>query len=170
MDKVSGYSKEQAIEWLRNIGLATSGTKQELVSRIKKYKKYPKLLSKLTSRATCYYKFQCSLDPLTIPSINAPWKNDTSKYPKVSRGMFINYAAQKKEGSQGQQEKAFRILQSRKISTVKILESYDKKVLWPSVQTSSYPIRRQNPKKISLQLSCGSKWFMLPCIGPFAVF
>jgi len=47
MDKVSGYSKEQAIEWLRNIGLATSGTKQELVSRIKKYKKYPKLLSKL---------------------------------------------------------------------------------------------------------------------------
>ena len=45
------------------------------------------------------------------------------KLPVVSKSTFN--AAQKKEGSQGQQEKAFRMLQRRKICTVKVLSDED---------------------------------------------
>ena len=118
---LSALSKEKAIEWLKNIGLSTTGNKRELIIRINKYKRYPKLVSKLQGRAKKYYSFSCSLDPLSIPSPTASWQDDVKLYPNVSSDTFIHYASQKREGSQGQQEKAFRMLQSRKIKTIKII-------------------------------------------------
>ena len=75
------------------------------------------MVKKLTSKAKCNYSFPCSLDPLTIPSIKAQWRSDNQLVPKISQSIFIKYASQKKEGSQGHQEKAFRMLQ---IVTVKV--------------------------------------------------
>ena len=119
---VNEFSREEAVEWLRDVGLAVSGTKEELINRIKKYKRYPKLTNKLRSKAKRLYTFSCSVDPKTIPPCNARWKVDDKMLPTVSRSTFLKYSSQKKEGSQGQQEKAFRMLQSRKISTVKVLK------------------------------------------------
>ena len=80
---VNKLSKEEAVEWLHDIGLAVSGTKEELINRIKKYKRYPKLVSKLRSKAKRLYSFSCSLDPLTIPPYNARWKADDKLLPPV---------------------------------------------------------------------------------------
>ena len=122
---MSALTKEKAIEWLRNIGLSTTGNKRELIIRINKYKRYPKLVAKLQGRAKRYYSFPCSLDPFSIPPPSALWTNNTDMYPKVSNEIFTNYSSQKLEGSQGQQEKAFRMLQSRKIKTVKAIKDID---------------------------------------------
>ena len=47
MLKVKKLTKEEAEKWLHEIGLAVSGTKEELISRIIKYKRYLKLVKKL---------------------------------------------------------------------------------------------------------------------------
>lgn len=121
--EIEKYTKEEALEWLRDIGLALHGTKDELINRIKKYIRYPKLVARLRGRAKKCYTFKCSLDPLTIPPPNANWKLNDKLLPKLSQEIFIKYSSQKKEGSQGQQEKAFRMLQSRKIVSVKTLNN-----------------------------------------------
>ena len=51
----SAITKEKAIEWLKNIGLSTSGNKRELIIRINKYKRYRKLVAKLQGRAKRYF-------------------------------------------------------------------------------------------------------------------
>ena len=50
MLKVKKLTKEEAEKWLHEIGLAVSGTKEELISWIIKYKRYPKLVKKQKSR------------------------------------------------------------------------------------------------------------------------
>ena len=57
------------------------------------------------------------MDPLLIPS-----------YPKVSREIFCNYASQKREGSADEQNKAFRMLQSRKIVSLRPLTDEEQNV------------------------------------------
>ena len=108
--KIKKFSKEEAEKWLRDIGLAVTGNKDELINRIIKYKRYPKLVNKLKLKAKRNYSFKCSLDPLSIPSPNARWSKDDKSYPAMTKSSFFTYASNKKEGSQGQQEKAFRIL------------------------------------------------------------
>ena len=39
---VSKFTKEQAAKWLGDFGQAVSGTKEELITRINKFIKYPK--------------------------------------------------------------------------------------------------------------------------------
>ena len=75
MDDLETFTKEQALKWLRDHGLAVSGTKEVLITRIKKYIRYPKLIDRLKGRQNRDYVFQCSLDPLSIPPITASWKN-----------------------------------------------------------------------------------------------
>ena len=120
MTNVNSLTKEEAAKWLGNLGLAVSGTKKELTVRIIKYLRYPKLINKLKLKASRNYTFKCSLNPLSIPPNLAPWRSDDELYPKMSQAMFEAYITHKKEGSQGQQQKAYRMLQSRKIVSVKI--------------------------------------------------
>lgn len=118
---VATFSKEECVTWLKEAGLSISGSKEELQIRINKYKRYPNLVNRLKSRASAQYNFFCSLDPIQIPPLTAKWNANQSLYPTVSNEMFMQYLQQKKEGSQGQQEKAYRMLQSRKIVSVKTL-------------------------------------------------
>ena len=80
----------------------------------------------------------------------------------------------KKEGSQGQQEKAFRMLQSRKIVTVKILcadrhDTFVKAMIKKSYGHDSRPavilFKDGKPLKRSLCLSGWSQWSLLPYFG-----
>ena len=45
--RIKKFSKEEAEIWLRDIGLAVSGNKDDLINRIIRYKFYPKLVNKL---------------------------------------------------------------------------------------------------------------------------
>jgi len=121
MEDVNKFSKEEASKWLKDIGLSTSGSKDELINKIKTYLRYPCLVEKLKTKACRNYTFPCSLDPLTVPPFTAKWVTDEKMYPKVSQSVFVKYASNKTQGSQGQQEKAFRLLQSRKIVSVKTI-------------------------------------------------
>ena len=39
---VDNFSREEYVLWLKDLGLAVSGTREELIIRIKKYLRYPK--------------------------------------------------------------------------------------------------------------------------------
>ena len=123
--EVDLFSRREAVEWLRDIGLAVNGTKEELQCRIKKYIRYPKLVNKLKTKCRSQFKFSCSLDPLCIPPITAKWKTNYESLPIITLEAFKVYASHKKEGSLGQQEKAYRMIHSLKIVSIKILQNED---------------------------------------------
>ena len=102
------FTVEKAAEWLSDINVSVSGTKEELIRRVKLYKRTPKLVEKLRSKTSRNRTFQTSLDPLTIPPIRAKWTNE-GMLPKIDKDIFNMYCSHKKEGIQGQQEKAFRM-------------------------------------------------------------
>ena len=108
-ESVDNITKEKASKWLSEHGLACSGKKEELLARIRNYKKYPKLVQKLKLRTKRYGVFASSLNPNDIPPPSPNWSNDHTLYPKVSEELFNGYTSQKKEGSMGQQEKAYRM-------------------------------------------------------------
>lgn len=114
-------SKPEAVKWLADHGLGVSGTRKELIDRVRLYQRSPNLVKKLRRRYLFNRSFPCSLNQTSIPPLTAPWKAGDNLLPVVTRLMFANYAAQKREGSLGQQSKAVRMLQSRKIVSVKTL-------------------------------------------------
>ena len=89
-------------------------------------------------KAKGQYKFECSLDPSEVPGIKAKWSSDEKFYPFVDNSTFNKYCLFKDQGNRGQQEKAIRMLQSRKIVTVKTIHEQSgmfvrtmiKKVRW----------------------------------------
>ena len=136
-------SKPEAAKWLANHGLGVSGNKNQLNDRIRLYERYPGLVKKLRQRLVHNRKFSCSLDENTIPALTAPWKADDNLLPKVTPLIFSKYASHKREGSLGQQDKAVRMLQSRKIVNVKTLRdvenTYVRGLIKPSFGTDSRP-------------------------------
>ena len=85
---VNNFTKEEAQKWLKDHGLTVSGTRDELLMRIRKFSKFPKLWTKLKSRTNSQYKFPTSLDPLEIPPINAPWYLNYEGLPKMNESTF----------------------------------------------------------------------------------
>ena len=61
------------------------------------------------------------MDPSEVPGIKAKWSSDEKFYPFVDNSTFNKYCLFKDQGNRGQQEKAIRMLQSRKIVTVKTI-------------------------------------------------
>ena len=57
-----------------------------------------------------------------VPQISVKWNSSESLYPMVNEAIFKTYCSFKHQGNHGQQEKAFRMLQSRKIVSVKSLQ------------------------------------------------
>ena len=122
MLRLSSYSVKDATKWLSNHGLSVSGTKHELNNRIQLYQRYPKLVEKYRKRVVYNRTFPCALEYSLIPAITAPWIPDREAWPPVSETVYLSYCTQKREGNVGQQEKAVRMLESRKIVNVKSLQ------------------------------------------------
>ena len=102
------------------------------------FTRYPDLVKKLKLKTKRNYAFPSSMDPLEIPPVTAKWCLNEEYFPKASQNMLYVYFSQKIQGSQGQQEKAFRVLQNRKILYAKtFLDENDiyvkamiQKVIW----------------------------------------
>ena len=109
------------MNWLQQLGQSTSGTVQELKQRITKFQRYPGLVKKLKDRVEKNYEFSTSLDPTLIPPPTANWKSADVQYPMVTEDMFKRYVSAKLQGNSAQQQKAYRMLQSRKIASMKII-------------------------------------------------
>ena len=90
--------------------------------KLRKFCLYPKLYERLKLKSQRSYKFKCSLNPLEVSQISAKWNSSESLYPMVNEAIFKTYCSFKHQGNHGQQEKAFRMLQSRKIVSVKSLQ------------------------------------------------
>ena len=116
---VNEFTREECIIWLNNIGQSTNGSTEELKNKIRKFSLYPKLVERLKKQTERNYEFKCSLDPSKIPEVNGAWKTGDEYLPKVSESMFYKYCSYKSKGNMGKQEKAVRMLQSRKIVNVK---------------------------------------------------
>ena len=102
--------KAQAVKWLRRLGLSCSGKKENLLARVEKYQKYPSLVKKLRANASWQCKFESSLDTINTSLPSSAWKTDFKLIPNVHQKMPHDYAAMRKEGSAGQQQKTKRML------------------------------------------------------------
>ena len=121
----ANFSVKDSTKWLSNHGLSVSGSKQELENRIRLYQRYPNLVKKLAKKAKYNRSFHCSLDESLIPPLTAPWTADAQSWPDVSNQVFLKYCGHKREGNAGQQAKAVRMLESRKVVSVKSLFDED---------------------------------------------
>ena len=129
-------TRDEAAKWLSDLGLAISGTKDELFARISKFKRFPNLVKKLRSRTQRSRTFVTSLNPLHVPPVKANWKD--GNYPKINEEIYSHYISLKKEGSTGQQEKAHRMIQSRKIVSVKTISEKENTVYVKAMVKKSY--------------------------------
>ena len=123
---IQNFTREECVEKLKEIGQTAPGNINEMKMKIRKFCLYPKLYHRLKRKAQRSYQFECSLDPLEVPDITAKWSIDESFYPYVNEKIFTKYCSMKHQGNQGQQEKAFRMLHSRKIVSVKTLDLDEK--------------------------------------------
>ena len=112
-------TKEECITWLSKHGLSTTGTLHQLKIRINKFQLYPSLTQKLKNKTEKNFIFGTSLNPLEIPPVTSAWSCDYSVLSKVTPSVFKDYVSAKREGSIGQQQKAYSMLTSRKIVSVK---------------------------------------------------
>jgi len=121
----TSWPKKDCVAWLQQIGQSTSGTVEELRQRIRKFQRYPTLVRTLRDKVKKNYDFPTSLDPVLIPPPSANWRSDDVQYPVVTEDMFKNCMCAKLQGNSEQQQKAYMMLQSRKIASAKILKDND---------------------------------------------
>ena len=88
-DIVNNWTKERCLEWLRETGVSTFGSKEDLVTQIECFQQFPNLLQKLRKRAKRNYQFSRSLPPKDILSNISLWKSDS--LPKVHETVFGVY-------------------------------------------------------------------------------
>ena len=86
---------------------SVSGTKDDLIKKIKQLKKYPNLLQKFETRAKRQYSFPTSLPPNQIPPNTSLWKAEN--FPEINKSVFESYCKFKRQGVAGQQEKAHKL-------------------------------------------------------------
>ena len=84
------------------------------------------------------FSFGTSLNPVEFPPITAPWSTHENMYPAVSSTSFKEYATRKREGSLGQQQKAYSMLTSRKIVSVKTHQSSESIIFIRALIKKSY--------------------------------
>ena len=118
-------NKEECVKWLKEHNIGTTGTLQDLQMKIRRFKLYPSLTEKLRKRAESNFSFYTSLNPADIPQMTAAWNSKEELYPRVTATIFKEYASKKREGSLGQQQKAYSMLTSRKITSIKTLKEND---------------------------------------------
>ena len=104
---ISSWTREQCVDWLRSVGVpgSVSGTKDDLIKKIKQFKIYPNLLQKFETRAKRQYSFPTSLPPNT-----SLWKAEN--FPEINKSVFETYCKFKRQSVAGQQEKAHKLFTS----------------------------------------------------------
>jgi len=137
-ETIKALTREECILKLKEIGQHGSGSADDMRIKLRKFCLYPKLYERLRNKAQWNFKFECSLDPNVIPPISAKWDNDDSFYPIVSDKIFKEYCSFKSQGNKGQQEKAYRMLQSRKIIPVKSNIINNNKIYLKAMVKKSY--------------------------------
>ena len=113
------HDKHESVKWLKDRGMSAAGNLNELQMRIRKTLLYPSLSEKLKRRAEKNIIFDTSLNLFNIPPITAAWSSKDELLPSMSSTNFKEYASKKREGSIGQQQKAYCMLTSRKIRCIK---------------------------------------------------
>ena len=121
-ETITTLTLEECIAKLKDIREHASGSTDGIKMKLRKFCLYPKLYERLKLKSQRSYKFKCSLNPLDVPQISAKWNSSETPYPIVNEAIFITYCSFKHQGNHGQQEKAFHMLQSRKIVSVKSLQ------------------------------------------------
>lgn len=111
---------------LLKLKLKATGTKPELINRLRIFQENNELLEKQLKEVNNTYAFHTSLEEPEIPPLSSAWSADRSLYPKVDSNMVSTYTGYKKQGSKGQFRKARRVFLSRKIKTVKSVKVGDK--------------------------------------------
>lgn len=116
-------------EKLLKLKLKSTGTKAELVDRLRIFEENTKLLEKQLNDINKTYVFHTSLEESEVPPPTSAWSADRSLNPKVDSNTLSVYTGYKKQGSKGQFRKARRAFLSRKIKTVKSVKVGDQTFL-----------------------------------------
>ena len=124
------------------------------------------------------YDFPTSLDPVLIPPPSANWRSDDDQYPVVTEDMFKKYVCAKLQGNSGQQQKAYMMLQSRKIASVKIIKD-NKNIFVKAMIKKSYGhqirpavglFQDRNPQSAYCICPIGTSGLFWQCFGFVAFF
>ena len=126
--------------------------------RINRLSLYPSLAEKLRIKREKNFSFGTSLNPVEIPPITAPWSTHENIYPAVSSITFKECATRKREGSLGQQQKAYSMLTSRKIVSVKTHKSSESIIFIRALIKKSYG-EQIRPAVLLLESSVPSKGY-----------
>lgn len=81
---VRNYSREECLEWLKNMGQCATENVQELQIKIRMFMRYPRPVKHLGDKASKNYKFNCSLDPTDILATTARWFITDENLPLIN--------------------------------------------------------------------------------------
>ena len=138
IDATGDATKEQHVPWLASIGVSASGTRDDVIKTVNTFKKYPRLVEKLKKKANRAYKFPTALQSTDIAPKTARWSSNSGQLPKVNDEGYVSYCSNETEGNIGLQEKAVRLLKSRKIVSVKSIKDESGSVFVRGMIKKSY--------------------------------
>ena len=97
-----------------NLGLSITGNRDQLIIRIKKFERNPKLVERIRVQAMRNFTFSCSFDP-EDPIIICSLDNNNNLLPKSATATLEKYTCLKKEGSQVQMEKSTECFKAKQL-------------------------------------------------------
>ena len=130
-ENLPSLGKESLKQYCKELRLKVTGEKQELVERLAPLGKSAELFQKKVLRISQTYKFSTSLEPSEVPPPSANWKiigrNEDPNVPVVNENTIRDYQKAKYAGKKGQYRKAHLMFSSRRITSVKMMESNSKR-------------------------------------------
>ena len=130
-ENLPSLSKESLKQYCKELRLKVTGEKQELVERLAPLGKSAELFQKKVLRISQTYKFSTSLEASEVPPPLANWKiigrNEDPNVPVVNENTIRDYQKAKYAGKKGQYRKAQLMFSSRRITSVKMMESNSKR-------------------------------------------
>ena len=129
-------TRPECVSFLQDLAVSSSGSLEQLRNKVIKFRRFPKLVDRLRKKAKLNYAFATSLSPSAIPPATAKWIVNPKLLPRVDLATIHLYCSTKKEGNIGQLQKAVRMLQSRRIVSVKVLVDDNKLFLKALVKKS----------------------------------
>lgn len=114
---VDMWTKAKCVDFLRTVkGAKLSGSKSELLSRVKGYTEHPEILESIQKAPQL--TLTTALDIESIDETSLHWNSDTNYLPSVTIDTVECYVKTRKQAAQALQEKGYRIFASRRIVSV----------------------------------------------------